>query len=156
MTVDFRLALPRFEHSVLELDVGHQGRAREVLLQRARTLIKALLPDLGLPRSHLRLTCRWHGLLLGQIDRLLARCWEISAMIFLAEIYSMNDLQRQQVVRGSLSMDASRCFDRFTQQLLESRSPAVKYLGMSRAQAGQFMVQVPQAPNPVFLGSQDD
>lgn len=164
-SVDLKLTLPCFERAVLDLDVGHVGQAREALFQRARTLIRALLPALGLPRSHLRISRRWHGLLIGQIDRLLTRCWDISAMNFLAEIYGMNDLERQQAVRGFLSMDASRCFDRFTQQLLESRSSAVKYLGVSRAKAGlyagplyagQFMVHVPQASNPVFAGSSND
>lgn len=102
---------------------------------------------------------------LGQIDRLLSRCWDDSAMNFLAEIYSMNDHQRQQVRADPLSMGRGRCFDRFTQQLLESRSSAVKYLGVSRAptgingvnrRVGQFMVHVPQVPNPVCSGSSND
>jgi hypothetical protein len=160
--VGVKLPLPCFEQAVLKLDVGHAGQAQVELLHRARTLIMGLLPAFGLHRSCLRVTRPWHSELIRQIDSLLARCWEVAAMDFLADVYAMTDLQRKELLTYTPSMDAGHCFDRFTHQLLESRTSAVKYLGVSITQTGinganrctgQFMVHVTEAPSQAFSGS---
>lgn len=120
---DTAFKLPRFEDAVDDMDVGYEDVDRELLFTRARAMVVGLFPKLRPPTLPLNDTCRWYSAYIAEIDRLLARSWNDASCAFMAEIHAMSATQRAKFVEENQLMDASRCFDRFMDQLDEIEAP---------------------------------
>lgn len=120
---DPMMALPIFEGSFEEMDMGYEDEAAEQLINRVRSIAKGYLDDAKIPQLQPDDSARWKSNFIAHLDVMIAESWNAAGSDLIEELGNMSEEDKDAYLEEHNFMEFERFENNFKNRLSEESSP---------------------------------